>query len=86
MTALQEATPQELQARTVGLLESIGAAAPGVGFLAGGLITAASSPPTAFAIAGGGLLALVALAAAVRLLRPRRRPAAPSAADVGVRR
>ena len=36
MTALQEATPTEYQARMSGLLESIGAAMPGVGFLLGG--------------------------------------------------
>ena len=38
MTALQEATPTEYQARISGLLESIGAALPGVGYLLGGLI------------------------------------------------
>ena len=36
MTALQEATPGEFQARMAGLLESLGAAMPGVGFLLGG--------------------------------------------------
>ena len=36
MTALQEATPAEFQARMSGLLESLGAAMPGVGFLLGG--------------------------------------------------
>jgi MFS family permease len=86
MTALQEATPLDLQARTVGLLESIGAAMPGVGFAAGGLLTAVWSPPAAFAVAGLGLLALVLAGSALALLRPRRRPAAPSAADAGARR
>ena len=86
MTALQEATPLDLQARTVGLLESIGAAMPGVGFAAGGLLTALWSPPVAFAVAGLGLLALVLAGSALALLRPRRRPAAPSAADAGARR
>ena len=38
MTALQEATPPDLQARVSGLLESLGAAMPGVGFLLGGCI------------------------------------------------
>jgi len=81
MTALQEATPGEFQARMSGLLESLGAAMPGVGFLAGGLIVAIGSPRSAFAIAGAGILALVALAAIVRPvvgLRPQRRPEAPS--------
>ena len=59
MTALQEATPTDYQARMSGLLESIGAAMPGVGFLLGGLIVTLGSPRTAFAVAGGGILLLV---------------------------
>ena len=42
MTALQESTPGDLQARITGLLESIVSAATGVGFLIGGVITAAT--------------------------------------------
>jgi MFS family permease len=61
MTALQEATPADLQARITGLLESLASAMTGVGFLLGGIITALFSPATAFAIAGGGLVLLVAL-------------------------
>jgi predicted MFS family arabinose efflux permease len=68
MTALQEATPTEFQARMSGLLESLGAAMPGVGFLLGGLLTALGSPRTAFAFAGAGILVLVMLAL---LLWPR---------------
>ena len=45
MTALQEATPDDLQARITGLLESIASAMTGVGFLIGGIITAIASPP-----------------------------------------
>ena len=45
MTALQEATPDDLQARITGLLESIASAMTGVGFLIGGIVTAISSPP-----------------------------------------
>jgi MFS family permease len=67
MTALQQATPTEFQARMSGLLESIGAAMPGIGFLLGGVLTALGSPRTAFAFAGAGILVLVALAL---LLRP----------------
>lgn len=63
MTALQEATPADLQARITGLLESIGSAMTGIGFLLGGIITALFSPVTAFMVAGGGLVILVALAA-----------------------
>ena len=45
MTALQEATPDDLQARITGLLESIASAMTGVGFLIGGVVTAVWSPP-----------------------------------------
>jgi MFS family permease len=64
MTALQEATPPSLQARVTGLLESIGAAVPGVGFVLGGLLAAIGSPRTAYAVAGAGVLLLVAAALA----------------------
>ena len=66
MTALQEATPPEFQARMSGLLESLGAAMPGVGFLLGGAIVALGSPRTAFAFAGAGILVLVVVAAILR--------------------
>ena len=48
MTALQEATPQDYQARVVGLLESALAAMPGVGYLIGGVLTPSArlAPPT----------------------------------------
>ena len=68
VTALQEATPSDYQARTTGLLESIGAAMPGVGYLIGGALVAVGSPRTAYAAAGAGVLALVAVAI---VLRPR---------------
>jgi MFS family permease len=58
LTALQERTPSELQARIGGLMESISAAAPGFGFLLGGVLTAAVSTRVAFAVAGVGVLAL----------------------------
>ena len=57
MTALQEATPADLQARITGLLESVASAMTGVGFLIGGIITAVFSPPTAFAVSGIGVIA-----------------------------
>jgi MFS family permease len=66
MTALQEATPADYQARMSGLLESIGAAMPGAGFLLGGVIVTLGNPRTAFMIAGGGILALVVIAVALR--------------------
>lgn len=69
VTAIQEATPEDLQARIVGLLESISSAMTGLGFLLGGVITALTAPPTAFAIAGFGILGLVAIGAASTLHR-----------------
>jgi predicted MFS family arabinose efflux permease len=59
VTALQEATPADYQARIVGLLESIGAAMPGVGYVLGGALVAIGSPRTAYAFAGGGVLVLL---------------------------
>ncbi len=63
MTALQEATPRDLQARITGLLESIASGMTGVGFLLGGLIVTLASPPVAFTVSGAGVLLLVLFAA-----------------------
>jgi predicted MFS family arabinose efflux permease len=68
MTSLQDATPPGLQARIAGLLESLGAAMPGVGYVVGGAVAALASPRAAFAAAGAGILALVVVAL---LKRPR---------------
>ena len=78
MTTLQESTPADLQARITGLLESIVAAMTGVGFLIGGAITAFTSPPTAFAVSGVGVVVLVVLAAIFRVV-PDTRPAPANA-------
>jgi MFS family permease len=59
VTALQEHTPADYQARIVGLLESLGAAMPGVGYVLGGALVAIGSPRTAYAFAGAGVLVLV---------------------------
>ena len=74
MTALQEQTPRDYQARISGLMESLGAAMPGVGFLLGGAIVAAFSPRVAYAAAGVGLV-LVVLAALPLRSRFERSPA-----------
>jgi MFS family permease len=58
MTVLQEVVGDAYQARAAGLLESIAAAAPGVGFLVGGILTAAVSPRLAFAVAAIGVLSV----------------------------
>jgi MFS family permease len=72
VTGLQEATPLDMQARVVGLLESLAAAMPGVGFLLGAIITTIASPRTAYAVAGIGVLVLVALACVVVAWSSRR--------------
>jgi predicted MFS family arabinose efflux permease len=70
VTALQEATPADYQARIVGMLESLAAAMPGVGYLLGGALVALGSPRTAYAVAGAGVLLLVL---ATLIVRPRLR-------------
>ena len=77
VTAIQERTPTGLQARVSGLFESIGAAMPGVGFLLGGVLTEIGSPRLAFAVAGGGLLVLLAVGwVPARRLAARSEPVA----------
>jgi MFS family permease len=58
LTAVQEAVEHSFQARVVGLLESIGAAAPGVGYLLGGVLTSVWSPRVAYLVAGLGVVAV----------------------------
>jgi MFS family permease len=62
ISAVQELTSQGMQARVVSVLESIGAAMPGVGYLLGGLIAAGQDPRATFLVAGVGVLAIVAIA------------------------
>jgi hypothetical protein len=72
VTAVQERTPSELQARAMALVESLGAAVPGVGFALGGAVAAAASARVAYGVAGLGILAIVTVAAlASRALVPR---------------
>jgi MFS family permease len=63
ISAVQELTRAAMQARVMSVLESIGAAMPGVGYLLGGLIASAASPRTTFLVAGIGVLAIVAVMA-----------------------
>jgi MFS family permease len=76
VTALQEATPSDYQARIVSLLESIGAAMPGVGYLLGGVLVAIGSPRTAYAFAGAGVLVLVLASLLLRRRLIREPPTA----------
>jgi MFS family permease len=61
ISAVQEMTAAGMQARVMSVLESIGAAMPGVGFVIGGVVAASASPRTAFLIAGIGVCAIVVL-------------------------
>lgn len=62
VSAVQELTAAGMQARVMSVLESIGAAMPGVGYLLGGAIAAGLSPRATFLVAGIGVLGIVALA------------------------
>jgi MFS family permease len=82
VTALQEATPQDYQARVTGLLESLGSAMPGVGYIVGGAIVAIGSPRTAYAAAGIGVLVLVLAAVVFRPRLPVTAGPRPARAEV----
>ncbi len=62
ISSVQELTESGMQARVMAVLESIGAAMPGLGFAIGGLIAAIATPRATFLVAGLGVLAIVALA------------------------
>jgi MFS family permease len=70
MSAVQELTAEQYQARVVGLLEAIGKAMPGVGFALGGLITQLLNPRASFLTAGIGVVSITLIA--VPLLRGGR--------------
>lgn len=63
ISAVQELTAEAMQARVMSVLESIGAAMPGIGFAVGGVIAAVLSPRMTFLVAGAGVLAIVAVMA-----------------------
>jgi MFS family permease len=61
ISAVQEMTVAGMQARVISVLESIGAAMPGIGFALGGLIAALAGPRTTFLVAGIGVFTIVAI-------------------------
>jgi MFS family permease len=63
ISAVQELTAESMQVRVMSVLESIGAAMPGIGFAIGGVIAAALSPRMTFLVAGGGVIAIVVVMA-----------------------
>ena len=66
ISAVQELTAESMQARVMSVLESIGAAMPGIGFALGGVIAALVSPRMTFLVAGCGVIAIVAVMAPLR--------------------
>jgi len=54
VSAVQLLTPQLLQGRVMGAVESIGALCPAIGLSLGGALVALSSPRTAFLAVGAG--------------------------------
>ncbi|HEX6782081.1 MAG TPA: MFS transporter [Solirubrobacterales bacterium] len=63
ISAVQELTAETMQARVMSVLESIGAAMPGVGFALGGIVAAVASPRMTFLVAGVGVVAIVVVMA-----------------------
>ncbi|HET7417105.1 MAG TPA: MFS transporter [Solirubrobacterales bacterium] len=59
ISAVQELTAEAMQARVMSVLEAIGAAMPGIGFVVGGVIAALVSPRMTFLVAGSGVIAIV---------------------------
>ena len=62
VSAVQELTTASMQARVMSVVESLGAAMPGVGYLAGGVVATVSEPRATFLFAGLGVLGLLAIA------------------------
>jgi len=65
ISAVQELTAANMQARVLGTLESAASATPGLGFLLGGLIATQWSPRAAFFVAGAGVMVIVLVSALV---------------------
>jgi hypothetical protein len=75
VTAVQESVPPARQAQAAARIEAVGAAAAGIGFLAGGTLAALLSARAPFLIGGAGGLALsLLLALAARTVNTRRKP------------
>jgi MFS family permease len=63
VSAVQELTGLRYQARVMAMMESISSATPGIGFILGGAVAALLSPRASFAVAGFGVLVVLAAAA-----------------------
>jgi len=89
ISAVQELTTAPMQARVVSVLESIGSATPGLGYLLGGLIATGYDPRATFVVAGVGVVAIATISAPLLGTKwPESREKAalderPSALDAG---
>jgi MFS family permease len=81
ITAVQAATASVYQARVVAMLEAVASAMPGIGFVIGGVVTSLLDPRASYALAGAGVVAVLALA--VPLLRRVDWKVAAAEADAG---
>lgn len=63
VTAVQALTAAAYQSRVVAMLEALASAMPGVGFLVGGAVTALLDPRASYAVAGAGVVIVLAIAA-----------------------
>jgi hypothetical protein len=70
ISAVQELTLPRMQARVLSVLESIGAAMPGVGYVVGALVASGHDPRATFVVAGVGVLAVALLAVLMLGRRP----------------
>lgn len=67
VTAIQAFTANAYQTRVVAMLEAIASAMPGIGFVIGGVVASTLDPRASYAVAGAGVLAV--LAGAIFVLR-----------------
>jgi MFS family permease len=84
VSAVQRLTPQRLQGRVMGAVESIGALSPALGLSLGGALVALSSPRAAFFVVGAGAVLTTIAFLRVPLDRthePTATPAAPTTPD-----
>jgi hypothetical protein len=66
-TAIHQLVEEQFRARVAAVVEALACIAPGVGIVIGGALAALLSPRAAYAVAGFGLVALVAFGALSRL-------------------
>lgn len=63
VSAVQELTGANYQARVMAMLESLSSAMPGLGFVIGGIVAAVFTPRASFILAGAGVLVVLGIAA-----------------------